>query len=119
MRLPKHDPLAVPASREQINEWRAAQERRPITVLGYTFDADPQSMARLRLAVSAHFWAAGTPLRWTLANNETVELDEEMSGRIFHALERELYLRQCGLHVLALEFKKSGVTLRELNDWKP
>lgn len=119
MKLPKHDPLDVPATREQINQWRAEQERKPITVFGYTFDADPDSIARLGLAIRAHFWAIDTPLRWQLANNETVDLDSEVSRRVWDALERELYLRQGGLHVLTQEFKRAGVTVRELKEWKP
>lgn len=118
-RLPKHDPLDVPATRAEINEWRYQKERAQVQVDYYTYDADPESLRRMWLVATFHNWDAA-PVEWKLANNDTlVFTKKERFDRVRALLEKATYENMKAVHEAAQRFKQQGATKRQLKDWKP
>lgn len=72
---------------EQLKVERDRKEEEPITFDGLTFDFDARSRERINIALIA--LGAGGSIEWTLADNTSVELQEEnLRGVIMVAAQR-------------------------------
>ncbi|MFS1522773.1 DUF4376 domain-containing protein [Microbulbifer sp. 2304DJ12-6] len=116
-KLPEYDPLNVPASREQINTWRRTQEEAPLFVGGFQLDVDQDSLHRLQLRI--HNWEQiGTAnVAWMTADNHQVWLTKDDLGKLYAHAMTEKARRSSVLHDTAQQFKRDGVTLRQLREW--
>lgn len=118
-RLPEYDPLAVPASREDINRWRRERESAPLLVNGVLLDVDRDSLERMGLRLD--HWQligeAGVP--WVTAENHRVWWGREDLRSMYTLAVQKKAQRSADLHTATQRFKSQGATLRQLKDWTP
>jgi len=117
-RLPKYDPLDVPASKEDINRLRDELEVAPVTVLGHYIDFDEKSEKRMVDAIALWDELGEEVLAWTMADNSEVQLSKPQLEDILVAARIARGTRALALHQRAKQFKAQGGTLRDLQDWR-
>ncbi|MEW5251057.1 DUF4376 domain-containing protein [Microbulbifer sp. 2201CG32-9] len=117
-RLPEYDPLDVPATRQQVNDWRRDQEEAPLLVDGFFLDVDRESLHRMELRLN-HWDQMGTAsVAWMTAENHQLWLAQNDLRKLYDNALVEKSRRSAALHKAAQQFKRDGATLRQLREWK-
>lgn len=116
--LPTHDPLAIPATREQVNAIRDILEGAPVTVDGQLIDIDERSEKRLQDAIELWDDLETETLEWTMGDNTTVAVTKADLVYLLGEAKVARGRRAMSLHTEARAFKQSpGTTLRDLATW--
>ena len=122
------DLLDVPATNEQINERHRELEVMPVMVFGNLMDANERSEKRIQDAIEAF---DDLPLhtnvieevdgvkyiRWKDAMNVSRPMTKEALIAVKVELIKKRAIRATALFAQLQEFKSTGCTQRELNDW--
>lgn len=122
------DLLAVPATNDQINERHRELEVMPVMVYGNLMDANERSEKRIQDAIEAFDdlpLHAGVieeidgvkHIRWKDAANVSHPMTKEALIAVKAELIKQRAIRATTLFGQLQEFKSTGATLRQLQEW--
>jgi Domain of unknown function (DUF4376) len=117
--LPQHDPLNVPATRQQINNLRDELEAAQVVVNGVPVDIHERAEKRIQDAIDMWDALGQATLSWTMGDNSEVPLDKQGLIDLLASAKQARALRGLSIHVSAKVFKgNSQTSLRDLENWK-
>ena len=120
-RLPDYDPLAVPASKDDIEAAATAVERGPLTVRGRALHGDGESVARMGSILRLLGRTERTTIDWSLLDGSQLTLDRSQFTVLVTEVQDAYSERLLAVHKgkRALKARLGEVTRRELAafDW--
>ena len=118
-KLQKHDPLAIPATLDDIKVMRVKLESSPVEVYGHLVDCDDASMRRMYDAMIAWDTVAQDEIVWTMADDKEMSFNQDAFNTFVGGVQSAKGDRSGRLHASARRFKADkNVTKRmiaELN----